>query len=99
MPHVDQLPTGFGIRRGEQPIQGHVLEERVGIVGVAVRQCKFHRLDRHVNRVGRIVSHRLEVEPFEQLKRFQQEWALCPRSALVHGVSAVGCLPPVLRRE
>ena len=99
MTHVNQSPTGFGIRWGEQPIQGHILEERIGVIGVAIRHGKLHRLDRHVNRVRRIVAHGLEVEPFEQLERLQQERALRPRTALVHGVSAVGRWSRVPRRE
>ena len=89
MAHVNQAPPRFGISRGEQPGQRHVLEQGIGVVGVAVRQRELHRLDGHVDRVGRVVPHRLEVEPGQQLQRLQQERPLGPRAALVQGVSAV----------
>ena len=68
MAHVNQAPPHFGISRVEQPGQRHILEQRVGVVSIAVRQRELHRLDGHVDRVGRVVPHRLEVEPRQQLK-------------------------------
>ena len=89
LPHVDQRLPELGIFVGQQGVHGHIHEQGVAVVRVAVGHGQLHRFDDRVDVVGRAMPHAFEIKPFEQPQGLAQIGALGPRAALVHLVAPV----------
>ena len=67
---------------GQQPVEGHVVEARVAVVGLAVGEGQLGALGHRVQVLRRVVAHRRQVELCQQRKLLQEHRALGPAGAL-----------------
>ena len=89
LPHVDQGLPKLGVFVGQQGVHGHIHEQGVAVVRVAVGHSQLHGFDDRVDVIGRAMPHAFEIKPFEQAQGLAQIGALGPRAALVHLVAPV----------
>ena len=67
--HIDRRRAFVGVCVGQQSIQRHVAEARIGAVALAIQECALLRLHQHVD-----TPHRIElrqVEAFDDLQHLQ----------------------------
>ena len=86
---VDQRSSQAGVIFRQHPLDGHIHEQRVGLVHVAIGQRQLHRFQRDVNCLRLVVSHRGEIKAFQQSQRLQQVRSLSPHAAFENRVAAV----------
>ena len=86
---VDERPAPRCVLLGEQLVDRHLHERRVGHVRQAVGVCEALRLGHHVDGLRRVVPHRGEVEPVEQTQDLQRQHAVRRQRRRVDQVSVV----------
>ena len=93
--HVDRRGAFIGIGVGQQPIQRHVAEARVGAVALAIEERALLRLHQHVDAPHRI--ERGKVEALGDLQHLQHGEAGGVRRRLRHAEAAIGDADRVLQ--
>ena len=87
---IDERAALRRVVPGQQLLDGHLGERRVGDVAVAIREGNLRRLDERVVVARRIVPHRRQVDAFEDVEQQQRGEPLVVRRKFVKGVAAVG---------
>ena len=89
----DQRPSLCRVLLGQQLVEGNVVEVRVPVVTLAVGERQLGGLHQRVDVLGRVVSHRGDIIPFQQRELLQEDGPLRPGRALVD------LEPPVLDHD